>query len=351
MFLVSALLSSYGALAFAADNDGGIKAYERAIEQMGVSPLASRLQEKLATDSLEVGDVQEILKEGTFPFSKKSPHGLKKVSEGKEITQRGHRATFAEKSFLITYFSRSLGPKMTIPEGATVKFLKETKPDSISKEYEYSLMAHNGDVYNFSLTLKKVAEQSADKVKKSRFDQELSGATKFVRPPSVHFGALPQDIQEEAEKAQEIEDYIAQSKAERRSEDEKRHSVESDSQSDSSEKPRKSLPRQRSYSALASKAVRSTPEIDTKASSSETSMSKVEEPKHVSFAMPDLDSLRTKKEAKVADKQINLRSAYAQSRSASTTTLIDAKAIAKAAKKAQKEREKASKSKEKEKKK
>lgn len=351
IFFTAAFLGLCCATIFAADDS---KSYKKNIRQWGDSPLAVKLREKLAEDELTAEDVQEILKQGTFPYNK-SVHGLNPVSEGKQTTKVLYKSMFAAEDFLIIFSSRSLGPKEEISADAIVTFIKKKKSDSLSKKYEYNLKTHDGRVFNFSLTWQKIIKQTEEKTKERRHLQALTEASSFRRPPSIYDEISPQDIRSEIEKEKHIEEYIELSKAERKTDDEKRQLAESSDGSSFSEtsdkhekeKISKELSRQRSYSALTSKAVKvRQPEVDLKASSSEMPKSSDKEPRQVSFAVVDLDRLRTKKEAKIAAKQINKRKEFAKNRSSSVPH-INAKEIAKEAKKALKEKDKEKESKKK----
>lgn len=343
IFLAGIFLSFCCASTFAAD---GVKTYKESINQWGASPLASKLEEKLATNNLDIKDVREILEQGSFPYNK-SVHGLKKVAEGKKTIQVHYKTKFVADDFFIIFSSRSLEPGIKIPTEAVVTFLKKTKPDSISKLYEYNLTTNDGKVFNFNLTWQKVAKQSEEKMKERRHQQALMDATSFRRPSSIYDGVSPQDLQTEIEKAEHIEDYIAYSKAEKKAEGEKKQLIDSDEENSLSEISKefnKAVARQRSYSALPSQTTQIRhPATGTQTLSSEMPKSKGNEPKSISFVITDLDSLRTKKEAKVAVKQINKRSVFAQGRSASSSKMEEAKKIAKAAQKTFKKQKKVSK--------
>lgn len=349
IFLIFSVLSLCNIPVFAADDH---KTYKTAFKIWGgENPLANKLREKIKEETLDTNDLREILQKGSFPYSAKSVHGLTPVSEGKTTQQVLYKADFVAESFLITYLSRSLGPRIEIPQNATIEFIKVQKLDPSSREYEYRLILADDEVYNFSLKYQKLIKKSEEKLNKHRHQQALRDATRFRRPGSIYMDALPQDLEPEHAKEQRLRAYIEKSRTDRKDEEEITQLTESDGENSSSgtseksetdrellfTKVKKEVSRQRSFSDLSSKTVK-TGSSGTGTKTLKGEILKASEATSVSFALPDLTSSYTKKEAKRV-KQTNKRSAFAESRSASAPRL-DAKKIAKEAKKVKKEQEK-----------
>lgn len=333
-FSIFSVLCFCSISAFAADDHK----YRSAYKFLGGDSFPDILKTKMKEETLDVDDVKTILEKGVFAYRKGDTHSLSPISKDETTVKTHYSTKFFGKEFVITYKSRSLGQGTTIPETASIELIEKKN----NEKYTYLLIS-DPDVYQFSLQLSKLVKLSPEESTKMRYQSELATATDLIRPPSVYGGISPQDIQAEHEKADQIEKHIEKSKKKSLE-----SGMESSSSSGTSEQSTasssasvKELVRQRTVSSL--------PTLGTKKQLSETvtgsesprvSSTDNKPPRRVSFAQSDLTSSYTTKEQKKISGQLNKRSKFADSKTASMSQLPDMKALAKKAKETQKAQEK-----------
>lgn len=207
-FLMIVFFSFCPILSFAADN---LKLYQESVAHWGVSPLAKQLYRKTKDDQMSIDDVRSILKEGTFG-SDMSICGLKKISEGNTSSTSVYTAKFFEKKYYFVYTSRTLGRNGIIPDTASLTRLKKTILDKTSKIYEYQLSISPDKIYQFILSWQKVDKLTEKKKQTLKHEKMLFAKVDLQRPASVQYDLLPQDLEAEIKKAENIEKFVERSK-------------------------------------------------------------------------------------------------------------------------------------------
>ena len=306
-------------VAFGADDRAS---YKQSIERWGESPLALKLSEKLKSQTLAIDDLKDVLKEGIFGTSKANAPGLKKVSEGKTAAKFEHAASFSTQKYILSYQSRTLGPREEIPNDGILTFLGHEKVGKTYKTYKYQLTCSENKVFQFSLSLQKVLKLSKDGREQLIHGKRLKAAVNSQRPSSINMGESSPEL------AENIETYIAGYKA------------RSLSDASSPYKPSSSSSDNSSSSLVASSSLASS------SSSVASSPNNSPIPRRTSFVISDTSTMYEKDERK-KKKLINSHKLT----KAVSVAHIDPKKLALAAKKAHKKLEEEKKSKDKKEKK